>query len=140
MDEPIAVIGLDARLPGDGDTPERFYETLLAGRSARTKVPPERYNAEAFWHPDAERSGAVRFTGEDEASPRRLTVDKTRAQYAHFLKGSIAAFDAPFFSITPTEASSMDPQQRGMLESVYKALENGWLLSRLPSLNGYDDD
>ncbi|KAK1724875.1 beta-ketoacyl synthase domain-containing protein [Colletotrichum acutatum] len=106
MGDPIAIVGLSARLPGDGDTPEQFYESLLAGRSARTEVPRERYNAEAFWHPDADRSGA------------------TRVRHGHFLQGSISAFDAPFFSITPTEARSIDPQQRGMLESVYKALEN----------------
>ncbi|EFQ27365.1 beta-ketoacyl synthase domain-containing protein [Colletotrichum graminicola] len=106
MEEPIAIVGVSARLPGDGDTPERFYDSLLAGRSARTEVPRERYNADAFWHPNADRSGA------------------TRVRHGHFLKGSISAFDAPFFSITPTEARSIDPQQRGMLESVYKALEN----------------
>ncbi|KAK2042656.1 beta-ketoacyl synthase domain-containing protein [Colletotrichum somersetense] len=106
MEEPIAIIGVSARLPGDGDTPERFFESLLAGRSARTEVPRERYNADSFWHPDADRSGA------------------TRVRHGHFLRGSISAFDAPFFSITPTEARSIDPQQRGMLESVYKALEN----------------
>ncbi|KAK1992892.1 beta-ketoacyl synthase domain-containing protein [Colletotrichum falcatum] len=106
MEEPIAIVGVSARLPGDCDTPERFFESLLAGRSARTEVPRERYNANAFWHPDADRSGA------------------TRVRHGHFLKGSISAFDAPFFSITPTEARSIDPQQRGMLESVYKALEN----------------
>ncbi|KAF7563913.1 hypothetical protein G7046_g192 [Stylonectria norvegica] len=106
MDEPIAIIGLDARFPGEGDSAERFYESLLAGRSARSEVPPQRYNAAAFSHPDAERSGS------------------TRAQTGHFLTGSVSAFDAPFFSITPTEARGMDPQQRGMLESVYKALEN----------------
>ncbi|KAI7920192.1 hypothetical protein M0657_004557 [Pyricularia oryzae] len=101
------IIGLDARFPGDGDTAERFYDFLLAGRSARSEIPPERYNADAFWHPDGNRSGA------------------TRARAAHFLKGSISAFDAPLFSITPTEAAAMDPQQRGILESVYRALENG---------------
>ncbi|KAK7734711.1 Type I Iterative PKS [Cytospora paraplurivora] len=106
MDEPIAIIGLNARLPGDGDTAENFYESLLAGRSARTEIPPDRFNVDSFWHPNGERSGS------------------TRARHAHFLKGSIAAFDAPFFSITPAEANGMDPQQRGMLESVYKALEN----------------
>ncbi|TLD29138.1 hypothetical protein PspLS_03477 [Pyricularia sp. CBS 133598] len=100
-DTPIAIIGLDARFPGDGDTAERFYDFLLAGRSARTEIPPERYNADAFWHPDGNRSGA------------------TRARAAHFLKGSISAFDAPLFSITPTEAAAMDPQQRGILESVF---------------------
>ncbi|OLN83448.1 Lovastatin diketide synthase LovF 5 [Colletotrichum chlorophyti] len=121
MGEPIAIIGLSARLPGDGDTPERFYESLLAGRSARTEVPLERYNANAFWHPDSQRSGA------------------TRVRHGHFLKGSIAAFDAPFFSITPTEARSIDPQQRGMLESVYKALENGTVLPS-PGLVEVDAD
>ncbi|CAM1502592.1 Fc.00g073680.m01.CDS01 [Cosmosporella sp. VM-42] len=116
MDEPIAIIGLDARFPGDGDTAERFYESLVAGRSARTEVPADRYNAEAFWHPDAERSGS------------------TRAQHGHYLRGSISTFDAPFFSITPAEARGMDPQQRGMLESVYKALENAGLA--LPKIAG----
>ncbi|KAI1085557.1 polyketide synthase [Whalleya microplaca] len=106
MDEPIAIIGLDARFPGDGDTAEDFYNLLLDGRSARTEIPPDRYNAEAFWHPDAGRCGT------------------TKVRSGHFLTGSISAFDAPFFSITPTEASSMDPQQRGMLETVYRALEN----------------
>ena len=46
---------------------------------------------------------------------------------AHFLREDITAFDAPFFSITPAEAACMDPQQRGLLETVYRALENGEL-------------
>jgi acyl transferase domain-containing protein len=43
----------------------------------------------------------------------------------HYLKQDIAAFDAPFFSITPNEAKAMDPQQRMALEVAYEALENG---------------
>ncbi|KAI1108931.1 polyketide synthase [Nemania sp. NC0429] len=106
MDEPIAIIGLDAKFPGDGDTPEHFFDLLLAGRSARTEVPQERYKVDSFWHPDPDRRGT------------------TRVRHGHFLKENIAVFDAPFFSITPKEARSMDPQQRGMLECVYRALEN----------------
>lgn len=45
-------------------------------------------------------------------------------RHAHYLKDDIAAFDAPFFSITPNEAVFLDPQQRGLLETVYHALEN----------------
>lgn len=36
-----------------------------------------------------------------------------------------AVFDAPFFSITAKEASSMDPQQRWALEAAYHAFGNG---------------
>ena len=35
-----------------------------------------------------------------------------------------AVFDAPFFSITSKEAASMDPQQRWLLETSYRAFEN----------------
>ncbi|KAK4203182.1 polyketide synthase [Triangularia verruculosa] len=42
----------------------------------------------------------------------------------YFMKGDPAAFDAPFFSITAKEAAAMDPQQRWLLETSYRALEN----------------
>lgn len=49
-----------------------------------------------------------------------------RTKTSHFVKGSVAAFDAPFFPITPEKAAAaMDPQQRAMLECTYRALENG---------------
>ena len=43
----------------------------------------------------------------------------------NFIQENIAAFDAPFFSISAAEAAGMDPQQRGLLETTYWALENG---------------
>ena len=43
----------------------------------------------------------------------------------HFLEEDVGRFDAPFFSITPSEAKVMDPQQRMMLEVTYEAIENG---------------
>ncbi|KAK7908923.1 polyketide synthase [Apiospora marii] len=106
MNEPIAVIGLDAVFPGEADTAESFYRFVLEGKSARMPVPPARYHAGAYWHPDLERAGAVRNTT------------------GHYLTQDVAAFDAPFFSITAQEAGAMDPQQRGLLEGTYRALEN----------------
>jgi acyl transferase domain-containing protein len=47
------------------------------------------------------------------------------ARGGHFVTQELGAFDAPFFSITPAEASDMDPMQRGLLESTYRAFENG---------------
>lgn len=43
---------------------------------------------------------------------------------AHFLDQDPGVFDAPFFSITSKEAVAMDPQQRWLLETSYRALEN----------------
>lgn len=47
------------------------------------------------------------------------------ARGGHFVKQELGAFDTPFFSITPAEASGMDPMQRGLLETTYRAFENG---------------
>ncbi len=57
--EPIAVIGLDLKLPQDAATPEGFFEMLRQGRSALTEVPKDRYNLDAFYHPDSDRAGTV---------------------------------------------------------------------------------
>jgi hypothetical protein len=57
-----------------------------------------------------------------QISPRQIPV-----RGGHFLDEDIALFDAPFFGITPDEAAVMDPQQRGLLEHTYLALENGEL-------------
>ncbi|KAI1029050.1 hypothetical protein LB504_012981 [Fusarium proliferatum] len=106
--EPIAVIGLDLKFPGDATDADGFWDMLVTGRSACTDIPDDRFKVSSFYHPDPERSGSVSIP---------VTL-------AHFLKGEIAAFDAPFFSITPAEAGGMDPQQRGLLENTYRALEN----------------
>ncbi|KAK2007214.1 polyketide synthase [Colletotrichum eremochloae] len=106
MAEPIAVIGLDAKLPCDGDTVEKFFQFLVDGRSARKPVPSDRYNAEAFWHPDNHRDGVI------------------GGKEGHFMEANVKAFDAPFFAMTPAEAANLDPQQRMLLECVYTAMEN----------------
>ena len=54
---------------------------------------------------------------------------QTSIKGGHFLNGNIAHFDAPFFAITPSEAKTMDPQQRMLLEVTYEAIENGKIRS-----------
>ena len=54
-------------------------------------------------------------------------MGKISTRAGHFLEEDVRAFDAPFFSIPPLEAVTMDPQHRGLMEATYHALENGKL-------------
>ena len=44
-----------------------------------------------------------------------------RTRYGAFMK-DLELFDNAHFSVSPSEAAAMDPQQRMMLESSYEAL------------------
>lgn len=89
---------------------------IYEGRSAHGPVPPSRWNAEAFHSPDPFAPESIPW------------------KEAHFIAHDIAAFDARFFGIPPSEAASMDPQQRMLLEVTYEALENAGV--PLQSLRG----
>lgn len=60
--EPIAVTGLALRFPQDATSPQAFWEMLLQGRSAMTEVPKDRWNIDAFYHPNPERHDSVSLT------------------------------------------------------------------------------
>ena len=103
--EPIAVVGMAGRFPGAGGDLNRFRDLLMEGADVIEEVPPERWDIDAYYDPDPEAPG------------------KMYCRYGAFLK-EIDQFDAKFFSITPREALSMDPQQRMILETVHEAMEN----------------
>ncbi|WP_018598732.1 type I polyketide synthase [Mycobacterium sp. 155] len=104
-DEPIAVIGLGCRLPGDVNGPNALWDFLVAGRSAVGTVPDDRW--QSFDDGSAETSAALANT----------------TRWGSFLS-DIAGFDAEFFGITPREADYIDPQQRLLLEVAVEALEH----------------
>lgn len=102
---PIAVTGIGCRLPGDVMDPKTFWALLTDGVDAVADVPPERWLNSRFHHPQK---------GRDYRTPQ--------AQ-GGFLK-EIDAFDPAFFGISPREASTLDPQQRILLEVAWEALED----------------
>ncbi|ORY17862.1 putative polyketide synthase [Clohesyomyces aquaticus] len=106
---PIAVIGLSLKFPGDADSPESLWDIMMEGRCTASSIPKERYNQDAYYSSDTGALGTV------------------RSAKANFLKEDLAVFDNTFFGLTATEAASMDPQQRGLLEQTYRALENAGL-------------
>lgn len=111
---PIAIIGIGYCLPGNVKNTDGLWELLVEGRNAWSPVPAERFNENAFYHPDPDNQGTTNHRG------------------GHFIgRESIAAFDASFFGISPIEASAIDPPQRIMLETFVEALEDAGIPCRL---------
>jgi len=57
---PIAIVGIGCRLPGGASNPEKLWDLLARKQSARKEIPPERFNVNAFYHPDSDKNGTVR--------------------------------------------------------------------------------
>lgn len=103
--EPIAVVGMGCRFPGDANGPEGYWDFLTKGGDGISEIPADRWNADEFY--DA-----------DQFAPGRM-----QSKWGGFLS-DVSGFDADYFGISPREAEAMDPQQRLMLEVAYEALEH----------------
>lgn len=111
--EPIAIIGIGCRLPGNIHGPDAFWDLLLREQDVITEVPPDRWDVDAFYDPDPGATG------------------KMYTRYGGFIE-NVEDFDPAFFQISPREAAVMDPEQRMLLEVVWEALEHaGQAPSRL---------
>lgn len=98
INEPVAVIGVGCRFPGDIDGPERLWDFLTEKKCAITAYPD-----------------------------RGFTNAGTFAESGGFLK-DVAGFYNRFFDIPPDEALRMDPQQRLLLEVSWEALEHAGII------------
>ena len=61
---PIAVVGMSFRGPADATSVESLWKMISEGREGWSKIPKERWNNDAFYHPDHSRHGTVRLTSE----------------------------------------------------------------------------
>src|SRR3954466_7727215 len=57
--EPIAMVGMACRFPGNADSPEAYWRLLREGIDAVTEVPPERWNIDDYYDPDPETPGKM---------------------------------------------------------------------------------
>ncbi|KAF4824807.1 Polyketide synthase-nonribosomal peptide synthetase [Colletotrichum siamense] len=109
QNEPIAIIGTGCRFPGSCDTPSKLWELLENPRDLLKEIPDDRFSADGFYHPQNSHHGT------------------SNVRHSYLLDEDLRTFDAQFFGIKAIEASSIDPQQRLLMETVYEALESAGL-------------
>jgi acyl transferase domain-containing protein/acyl carrier protein len=100
--EPIAIIGMGCRFPGEANSPAQFWQNLYDGIDAIIPVPGDRW-------PASQELAGINQGG--------------------FI-GNLREFDAAFFGIAPKEAMSLDPQQRLLLEIHWEALEQAGIVPK----------
>ena len=61
--EPIAIIGMGCRLPGDSSSPGKLWNLLSRGDHGRRPIPEERFNVDGYYHPDSDRNGSMSTRG-----------------------------------------------------------------------------
>ena len=103
-DMPIAIVGMACRFPRAGDL-DAFWHLLATGESAVEEGSPGS---------GIGRVGELFLDGD---------VQSEACRFGAYLE-DIDQFDAGFFRISPIEAQLLDPQQRLMLETSWRALED----------------
>ncbi|WP_367847704.1 SDR family NAD(P)-dependent oxidoreductase [Rhodoferax sp. WC2427] len=106
LQEPIAIVGMACRFPGEAENIEAYWEVLRSGGITVGEVPATRWD----WR---------RHFSENPDAPGRAYV-----KHGNFIRQDLRAFDAGFFGISNREAEVMDPQQRLLLEVAWETIEH----------------
>jgi len=100
----IAVVDMQCRFTGNAQSPDEFFEQLLNADEFSDDIPFDRWSNHAFFSND-------------------IAAGKTTCGRGSFLDKECRDFDPDVFALPADEISSLDPQQRRVLEVAWEALE-----------------
>ncbi|WP_059006783.1 type I polyketide synthase [Streptomyces specialis] len=128
--EPIAIVGMSCRYPGDVRTPDDLWDLVANERDAIGPFPDNRgWDLDGLYDPDPARPGTC-YVREGGFLYERASCDPDPARpgTCYVREGGFlydaTEFDAGFFGISPREALATDPQQRLLLEVAWEAFEH----------------
>lgn len=125
---PVAIIGMACHFPPNLQSPEAFYDAVLAGHDATNRTINSR----------TENKTLAKDSSPAQANEKQKENEQEHLFSSDFfnqaLLDDIYAFDASLFGISPREASAIDPQQRLLLTLSWQALHNACVA--IPNLNG----
>lgn len=103
---PVAICGMAMRLPGGIRSDKDLYEFLFNKGDARTVIPGDRYNIDAYYSPHG-KDGTI------------------STKHGYFLNDiDYSNLDLSMFSFSAAEAEQLDPNHRLVLEVVREAFES----------------
>jgi acyl transferase domain-containing protein/acyl carrier protein len=102
--EEIAIIGVSGRYPQANDLDE-FWDNLKNGRDCITEIPADRWEYRKYF------------------DPKKGVKGKTYSKWGGFISEA-DKFDSLFFSISPREADTLDPQERVFMETAWQTIED----------------
>jgi acyl transferase domain-containing protein/enoyl-CoA hydratase/carnithine racemase/acyl carrier protein/NAD(P)-dependent dehydrogenase (short-subunit alcohol dehydrogenase family)/SAM-dependent methyltransferase/ribosomal protein S18 acetylase RimI-like enzyme len=100
----IAVIGMAGQFPEAGNV-EEYWQNIARGKNCIREIPQKRWDIDKYFQPGGVAPG------------------KTYSKWMGALE-QYDLFDPMFFNISPSEAESMDPQQRLFLQTCWHAIED----------------
>lgn len=102
----IAIVGMGCRFPGDINSVEEFWNSLLNKVDGISDIPSRRWDVRKYFDEDISKPG------------------KMYTRQAGFLKQDLEKYDPLFFGISPREADVIDPMQRLLMEVTWEAFEH----------------
>ncbi|MBC9915641.1 beta-ketoacyl synthase N-terminal-like domain-containing protein [Chitinophaga varians] len=99
----MAIVGISCNFP-DAPDAATFWDNLLKEKNSIREIPATRWKPEDYYVTTPTPGG---------------TISKWGA-----LLNSVDCFDAGFFKVDPEEARLMDPQERLLIQEVYKAFQD----------------